>query len=161
MCRHCPVIASGIERFCNKCSKRRLLKIRAETGKDSGHLGGDSGHLGERPQDDMVLCTLCKKSLPVTAFDPVKLSRWQTNRHVTQKATCLECDTNDKVLCTLCTKSLPVTAFDPLKLSKWRTNRDVPKKAICLECDKADKVLCTVCTKSLPVTAFDQDRLTM
>ena len=35
---------------------------------------------------------------PVTAFDPVKLSQWITNREVSKKETCLECENADNML---------------------------------------------------------------
>ena len=42
--------------------------------------------------DDKVLCKLCQKSLPVTAFDPDKLLQWQKNFHCTRDAVCITCE---------------------------------------------------------------------
>ena len=88
--------------------------------------------------DDKILCKLCQKSLPVTAFDPDKFLKWQKNFHCTRDAVCVTCeaqDKDDKVLCKLCQKSLPVTAFDPDKLLNWRKNFNCSRDAVCVTCE--------------------------
>ena len=130
-----------------------------------------------RVKDDKVLCKLCQKSLPVTAFDPDKLLKWQKNFHCTRDAVCVTCEAQDNarpILCVACNEEKKTTDFDQDRLNMWKKNKDLARKAQCLKCEalksarrqhkeryewKQSSYACRACTRNLPPHKFNTTAL--
>ena len=157
---------------CKNCQLDDTTKKKiagAVFGKDSGILGKDSGHLGGRPTLTELLCTKCKKTLPLLHFDAGKVEAWQKTGHLSRDAKCIHCEIEKDIQCMQCGRWKKSTDYDPGHLAKLKQQRKLSDRAKCKACTPTTTMVttpkrqawarttytCSRCEKSFPPHRFD------
>ena len=142
-------------------------------------MGTAHGVRGSRPTDDdaEVECVVCRQSLSVSAFDPVRMEMWRRNRDISKKAKCKSCYAKlperrsnapkhtwkqSLYKCSVCNSALPAFKFDTGKLKQWEDTSTL-YLARCGNCDtdmktNAQTMTCNLCLQRKPADAFSPSR---